>query len=185
MTGTPPLAILCVCTGNVCRSPAAERLLARALGPTVTVSSAGTHALVSQPFSPPMDQLVEEGGADAADFQARLLTAPLLRTADLVLGMAREHRAVAVDLFPAAVRRSFTLREYARLLGQIDPELLPAGTPAERARASLPLAAAQRQRSVATEDDVADPYRRAETAYAQAFADIEQAVRSIAEVLNG
>ncbi len=181
----PPLRILCVCTGNVCRSPVAERLLARALGPSVKVTSAGTYALVGQSLSPPMDQLVMEGGAEAQGFTARQLSEPYLRQADLVLGMAREHRAAAVDLVPATVRRSFTLREYARLLGQIDPELLPSGSPAERARASLPLAAAQRRRAGAAEDDVADPYRRADTAYAQAFTEIEQAVTSIATVLNG
>lgn len=185
MTAMPPLAILCVCTGNVCRSPAAERLLASPLGPSVSVSSAGTHALIGQPFSPPMDRLVKEGGVDPAGFRARLLTASLLQQADLVLGMTREHRAAAVDLAPATVRRSFTLLEYARLLLQIDPDLLPAGSPAERARASLPLAAAQRRRTGASDDDVADPYRRAETAYALAFAEIKQAVTSIAAVLNG
>lgn len=181
----PALRILCVCTGNVCRSPAAERLLARALGPSVQVTSAGTYALVGQSFSSPMDRLIIENGADATGFTARQLSEPHLREADLILGMAREHRAAAVDLVPATVRRGFTLREYARLLGQIDPDLLPAGSPAERARASLPLAAAQRRRSGAAEDDVADPYRRSDAAYGQAFAEIEQAVTSIATVLNG
>lgn len=184
MTESAPLTVLCVCTGNVCRSPAAERLLAAALGPTVTVASAGTHALAGQPFSPPMDRLAIAGGADPVGFVARQLSPAHLGEADLVLGMAREHRSAAVELLPAAVRRSFTLREYARLLGGIDPDLLLAGSPAERARASLPLAAAQRRRSGAAEDDVADPYRRAEAAYARAFTDIEQAVRSIAGVLN-
>ena len=185
MTITPQLAILCVCTGNVCRSPAAERMLARALGPSVQVSSAGTYALVGQPFSPPMDRFVLEGGGDPAGFKAQQLSAEHLRRADLILGMTREHRAAAADLVPAAVRRSFTLREYARLLGRIDLALLPAGSPAERARASLPLAAAQRRHVEAVDDDVADPYRQADAAYARAFADIEQAVRSIAEVLTG
>ena len=184
MTKSSPFAILCVCTGNVCRSPAAERLLAAALGPSVTVSSAGTYALVGEPFSPPMDQLVLDGGGNPAGFMARQLSPTHLRDADLVLGMAREHRSAAVELVPAVVRRSFTLREYARLLGQIDPDVLPAGSPGERARASLPLAVAQRRRSAADEDDVADPFRRAESAYARAYGDIRQAVRSIAAVLN-
>lgn len=184
MTTAPQLAILCICTGNVCRSPAAERLLAGALGPSVTVSSAGTYALIGQSFSPPMDQLVLEGGADPVGFVARQLSETQLREADLVLGMTREHRSAAVELVPAVVRRSFTLREYARLLGRIDRDLLPGGSPAERARAALPLAAAQRRQAGAAEDDVADPYGRADSAYALAFSDIEQAVRSIAAVLN-
>jgi protein-tyrosine phosphatase len=180
-----PLAILCICTGNVCRSPAAERLLAHHLGASVTVSSAGTYALLGQPFSPPMDRLVQEAGADPEGFAARQLSEVHLRQVDLVLGMTREHRAAAVDLLPAVVRRSFTLREYARLLGQIDQDRLPKGSMADRARASLPLAAAQRRQAGPAEDDVADPYGQADAAYARAFDDIEQAVESIAAVLNG
>ena len=48
MSEPPELTILCICTGNVCRSPAAERLLAHALGPSVHVASAGTYALAGQ-----------------------------------------------------------------------------------------------------------------------------------------
>jgi protein-tyrosine phosphatase len=169
----------------VCRSPAAERLLARALGPTVAVTSAGTSALVGESFSPPMDRLVLDAGADPVGFVARQLSADHLREADLVLGMTRDHRADAVELAPPVVRRAFTLREYARLLGEIDPALLPAVSPAERARASLPLAAAQRRQAKAADDDIADPYGGEDAAYAQTFAAIEDAVRVIAEVLNG
>jgi protein-tyrosine phosphatase len=46
-------SILAVCTGNVCRSPAVERLLTGQLFPTVTVSSAGMHALVGHPIPNP------------------------------------------------------------------------------------------------------------------------------------
>mgnify|MGYP002738687724 CR=1 FL=1 len=49
-----PYRILTVCTGNVCRSPAAERLLEHTLNPSVTVRSAGTRALVGEPIHPPM-----------------------------------------------------------------------------------------------------------------------------------
>ena len=41
-------SILAVCTGNVCRSPAAERLLASKLGPSVRVSLGG-HACAGGP----------------------------------------------------------------------------------------------------------------------------------------
>ena len=56
--------ILTVCTGNLCRSPAAERLLASKLGPTVKVSSAGTHALVGQPISEPMAALLRDSSLE-------------------------------------------------------------------------------------------------------------------------
>src|SRR3954465_11561123 len=109
--------ILCVCTGNICRSPAAERLLTSRLGPEVEVSSAGTQALVGEPMSPPIDQLVQSAGAAAGGFLARRLTERLMQSADLVLAMTRAHRGDVVELWPQAVRRAFTLREFARLLG--------------------------------------------------------------------
>ena len=63
MNEASPFSILVVSTGNVCRSPAAERLLQQRLGPTVTVESAGTFGLVGEPIAAPMAQLLAERGA--------------------------------------------------------------------------------------------------------------------------
>src|SRR5215204_3965961 len=76
-------SILAVCTGNVCRSPAVERLLATKLGPTITVSSAGTHALVGHPISEPMAMLLRNRGIDTLPFEARRLSEQMLREAGL------------------------------------------------------------------------------------------------------
>ena len=183
MPETGPVRIVCVCTGNVCRSPAAERLLASALGASVSVSSAGTHALVGQPMSAPMDVLVAEASADPAGFEAQVLTEAQLRGAGLVLAMTREHRSAVVELAPAAVRRCFTLREYARLLGELPPDALPEGSPSERAAASVRPAAARRRQAAQDQDDIADPYRRGDEAYRIAFDQIRAAVDQIAAVL--
>lgn len=175
--------IVCVCTGNVCRSPVAERLLASALGPSVAVSSAGTLALVGQPMSAPMDALVGEAGADPAGFTAQVLSAARLRDAGLVLAMTRAHRSAIVEVAPATVRRCFTLREYARLLGLLPTTALPEGSPGERAAASIRPAAAQRRQAAADQDDIADPYRRGDHAYRVAFDQVRTAVDQIAHVL--
>src|SRR5215204_6047632 len=78
-------SILTVCTGNVCRSPAVERLLASKLGPTVEVASAGTHALVGHPISEPMAALLSGSGIEDQPFAARRLSEEMLKGADLVL----------------------------------------------------------------------------------------------------
>jgi protein-tyrosine phosphatase len=178
-------SILTVCTGNICRSPAVELLLAQELGPTVSVSSAGTHALIGHPISEPMARLLRENGVQDETFAARRLTEKLVKGADLVLAVTRAQRSLVVDLCPPAVRRTFTLREFARLLGQLEPSALPDGTPAERLRAALPLAAAERglQRISAEEDDVADPFRLSDEVYAASFAEITTAVNVIAATL--
>ena len=173
-----PFSILAVCTGNICRSPAVERLLASKLGPTVSVSSAGTHALVGHPISEPMAALLLDSGAESDAFEAQLLSAQMIKQADLVLAMTRAQRGIVVELWPAAVRRTFTLREFARLLDWVDPAALPAGTPAERLRAAIPLAASERGREQTTpdDDDVIDPFRLSTAVYAESFAQIRSAV---------
>lgn len=188
-TPTPtPFDLLVVCTGNICRSPAAERLLTAGLGPDsgVRVHSAGTFAVVDDPVSAPMAALITTAGADAGRFAARQLTASMVREAELVLALTRAHRSLVVELHPAAVRRTFTLRELARLAAGVDPAALPAGTPAERLAALLPLAAAERGRHLVqpSEDDVLDPYGRSERVYAGVFAQIHAATDTIVRLVR-
>jgi protein-tyrosine phosphatase len=175
-------SILAVCTGNVCRSPAAERLLAKQLGPSVSVSSAGTHALVGHPISEPMAVLLRQVGVDPEPFEARRLSEQMLKEADLILTMTRAQRGLVVELWPAAVRRAFTLREFARLLSWVDPSALPHGTSAERLRAVIPLAAAERGRErTSPDEDVLDPFRLSNAVYVDSFTQIMSAVDSIVD----
>ncbi|MFP5282720.1 MAG: low molecular weight phosphatase family protein [Actinomycetes bacterium] len=173
-----------MCTGNICRSPAVERMLAARLGPSVTVASAGTHALVDQPIAPGMLELLQAREVDGSGFRARLLAEPLLRGADLILALTRAHRSLVVQMWPAAVRRTFTVREFARLLEGIDRTALPAGSPADRLRAALPLVTAQRGRVLvsANEDDVVDPYGGRAAVYQASFAQMLPAVETITAV---
>jgi protein-tyrosine phosphatase len=183
------LDLLVVCTGNICRSPAVERLLTARLGPGsgVRVHSAGTGALVGYPISPPMVPLITAAGAVGDGFAARQLTAAMLRDAGLVLALAREHRSRVVGLHPGAVRRTFTLLELARLVRDVDPAALPAALPAERLAALAPLAAAQRGRHPLdpAQDDVIDPYRRSDRVYATVFAQIQEATEAILHLVRG
>jgi protein-tyrosine phosphatase len=177
--------VLAVCTGNVCRSPTVERLLASKLGPTVQVASAGTHALVGHPISEPMAALLRKSGVEAKGFHAQILSQEMLKQSDLVLPMTRAHRALVVELWPAAVRRTFTLREFARLLSLVDGLKLPTGTPAERLRAAIPLAAAQRGREWTSpdQDDVVDPFRLSNAVYVDSFTQITSAVDDIGRLI--
>ena len=177
--------ILTVCTGNICRSPAVERLLAHAL-PEANVVSAGVRAVVGGPVHPPMATLLAGAGVSVDGFAAQQLTADVVARADLVLALTRGHRAAIVDLVPAAVRRTFTLRELARYATAVGPDALPHGTLAERLEALLPLAAAQRGRVRIDprEDDVVDPYGGNDRLYALSFDQLRPAVDAIAEVLR-
>jgi protein-tyrosine phosphatase len=201
-----PFHVLAVCTGNICRSPAVERLLATGLGAPwpvgralqgpaagpgdAVVSSAGTGAVVGAPVSPPMVDLLHGAGVDAGGFAARQLTPDLLRSADLVLALTRRHRSAVVELFPGAVRRTFTLRELARLAAHVDPAQLPSGPGTgvgDRLRALVPLAAAQRGLVTAEpgDDDVVDPYGHSVEVYRRSYDELAPAVATLVQVVRG
>lgn len=107
--------VLFVCTGNICRSPLAAALLQRALearGITeVAVSSAGTGAWDGAPASEGAYLVGLERGLDLSGHRARLLSRELVEQADVVLTMARHHRARVDEL--GGEGHVFVLGEYA------------------------------------------------------------------------
>jgi protein-tyrosine phosphatase len=174
--------VLFVCTGNVCRSPAGELLLASGLlGTGVTVASAGTRALAGEPVHPPMARLLARAGLDPSPFAARQLQAADVRSADLVLVMAREHRTAVATTFPAAVRRVLLLTDAAAAAAVAATAGWPGVAPHPGARlAALPaLAARSRATGRAGGADVPDPYLRADERYAESFGVVTGAVDTL------
>lgn len=96
-------SVLFVCTGNVCRSPFAERLL-RARLPGVAAMSRGIFALEDSAMESQMARELMARGGDPRDFRARQVVAADLEV-DLVLTMSRRQRLHLLDEFPAAARR--------------------------------------------------------------------------------
>ena len=190
--------ILFVCTGNVCRSPAAERLLRRELDRAsggiaglsgIEVGSAGTGALIGEPISPPMAALVARAGADPDGFAARQLTPAILRSADLVITMTGEHRRDTVRLFPAAVQRTFVLGELAHMLepvemGEVTAVAGVSASTAKRLHATIALAKRHRTPGVDPGEDIVDPYGRSESDYRTSFAQIQAGLEPLVRVLT-
>ena len=173
--------ILVVCSGNICRSPVAEQLLRDRL-PTegVVVHSAGTIARPGMPMTDEAAALSRFYGGEPDHHEAARLTKALVEEADLVLTAERSHRADVVRLHPRASRVTFTLTQFARMVDSIDPaDLAKIRTPDELVAA----AAARRgyvQASSPEADDIADPYRRAQSVYDAAGVSIDAAVTTIA-----
>jgi protein-tyrosine-phosphatase len=183
-----PSVVLVVGTRNDSRSPAAERLL-RAWLPDVDVCvvSAGTISLPGAPIDPPTARLLTAAGASAAGHVTRQLTAEMVRTADLILTTTRDERAAVVRLVPAAVRRTFTLREIARLAESLDPAALPDGDLAVRLTALVTAAPQERSSTVpsaSTDDDVRDPLGGGGGAYEESFDQVRAAVQAIVETVR-
>lgn len=175
--------MLTVCSGNICRSPAAALLLERALGPRgIVASSAGTIAWPGLPVSPEMAQLLTDDGVPSHAFRSARLSERHILDADLVLALTREHRSRIVSLVPGALRRTYTLKEFARLASEVPGEELDAvpRTAGERLRTLTALAAQHRAPVAAEADDVADPFGRSLADYSAAYGQIRDAVTAIA-----
>ncbi len=184
-----PVRVLAVCTANISRSPAVERLLRLHLGDAADVRSAGVMALVGDPIDPPVADWLRARGAEVSGFAARQLDETMVREAEVVLALTRAHRRRVLELEPAAVRRTFTLREFARVLTSLDLAELPRGMAArDRLRAILPLATGGRAlapRPGEGGDDVPDPYALGPAAYAYSLDLIQQAVGVIRACVRG
>lgn len=178
--------LLVVCTANVCRSPVAERLLARALADEAgadeerwVVTSAGTGR-----YQASVDRSTVEAAADVGVDMSAHVPRQIDRTvlaadgADLVLTMEREHLRAVVDLDPAAWRRTFTLKELTRRA----LELPPANHDEDFAAWLVRLGADRKASSMMRPDpadDVADPYGRPKREHVAMVAEVAHAVDTL------
>lgn len=154
--GDPPASVLCVCTANVCRSPAAELLLRAGLrsrvGPAaeeqVAVASAGTWATPGRPVEPGTAAALRRAGVGAGDIAGTVsarLTPAAIAGADLVIASTAEHVRAVWRYQLAARHRTFTLGELVRLVEGVPDADIPAGDAGSRLRALVTRASALRE----------------------------------------
>ncbi|WP_093799028.1 protein-tyrosine-phosphatase [Streptomyces sp. Wb2n-11] len=191
--------ILHVSTGNVCRSPITERLTRHALtdrlGDPLTrgllVESAGTWGHEGAPMEANAAAVLADFGADAAGFTGRELLDEHVIRADLVLTATRDHRAQVISMGHSAGLRTFTLKEFTRLVRAIDPATLPDPLQdgvVERARSLVRAAAALRGWLLAPSveaDEVYDPYGAPITFFRSVGDEINTALDPVVTALTG
>ncbi|MFD9208192.1 protein-tyrosine-phosphatase [Streptomyces sioyaensis] len=195
--------ILHVSTGNVCRSPITERLhrhalelrLGAARSGGLLVESAGTWGHEGAPMETHAATVLTDYGADPAGFLGRELLDEHVIRADLVLTATRDHRAQVISMGHSAGLRTFTLKEFNRLVRAIDPATLPEPDPhlpdgglVERARALVGAAAALRGWLLAPNpesDEVYDPYGAPITFFRSIGDEINQALDPVVTALTG
>jgi protein-tyrosine phosphatase len=124
-----PLHVTFVCSGNICRSPMAEKMFAhqiseRGLADVVRVTSAGTGSWhVGDPAHERTDHVLREHGYPTAHTAAQVDDDHT--AADMVIAMGRNHVRILRDLGVPAARirmmRSFDPRSSAHPLDVEDP----------------------------------------------------------------
>ena len=187
------MRILFVCTGNLCRSPVAERLAAGwargslAGSPEldrVEVLSAGLAAVQGRPMDPRSAQALAELGGDSEGFTSRPLTPDLAASADLVFTMTRDQRRSVLAMVPRGLRSTFTLREAVDLLDRANLTGLRVLPLEQRARElGRRLDAARAQRPTRATDDIEDPIGQRARVHEKVAGEIADALRPLTSVL--
>jgi len=175
--------VLFVCHANQCRSAMAERLANRAFadrigvrGSKLNVSSAGTHARAGVPMHRTAAEVLCERRAYADCFGSRLLTPPILATPNLILTATREQRTACMNLVPSVARRTFTLRQFGRMVAAATRADTTVDNSPDALRDRMRRAVAARavlQPVAPEDDDLADPVRDPIDAFRQCADAIE------------
>lgn len=164
----------------------AEALLRHHLrvhGVAAAVSSAGLYP-EGAPATPDAVKTMAARGLELADHRSRRVDADLVASADLILGMTREHvREVAV-IDGASLARSFTLKELVRSGRNIGPRRSNETVGAWLSRAGT----GRRKESLLgvghdPELDVEDPVGRSRAVYQQTAEEIDALLTELVDLL--
>ncbi|RKN40683.1 low molecular weight phosphatase family protein [Micromonospora endolithica] len=184
--------VLFVCHANLCRSPMAEYIARRLLADQpVLVASAGTDAHDDLAMHPYAAEIAAGTGADPRAFRSRRLRAEYLAGATVVLTATRRQRSLCTALAPAALHRTFTLRQFGRLAAAAgtapDPVAPVRGGTVGPLRSAVEAAARARGRlqpAAADADDLVDPVGGSAADFRRCAEEIERAMRPLAALIR-
>lgn len=138
------------------------------------IDSAGVRGFLDAPMDGDAAVQARNFGINPAYFRSRTITADMVETSGLILTASREHRSAVLTEVPTALRRTFTLLEFAQLARDSPQENIVDF-----------VADASRHRSYARGNlDIEDPYRKGELVHRQIAERIKAAVDEIAAALN-
>ena len=184
--------ILVVCTGNVHRSAFAAAMLTRwaqwylpeDVASHVVVRSAGTRAATGAAMDAAVLAIVAALGGDGAGHRAAQISDDEIASADLVLVAARRHRDVVLARVPAALRRTFTIREAGRIADLLEPAHRPR---LDQLRSAVTALGDRRVEVIGDprDDDIADPEGNGDQAFRRMVAEELPPLVALARALVG
>jgi protein-tyrosine phosphatase len=197
------MRVLFVCSGNICRSPLGAQVLEARLTPGTSAavgSGAASESMAASGFVVESAGTIADDGAvmdetaaaqslrlggDPSSHRSRYLTAEIVEGADLVLTAERSHRAAVVSLAPRASRRTFTIKQFARVLDGLEPgDLANVRSPQDLVDRVARLRGVVPPPADPADDDVDDPYRRSEATHERVADEIDAALATVADALR-
>jgi tRNA threonylcarbamoyl adenosine modification protein (Sua5/YciO/YrdC/YwlC family) len=148
--------VLFVCTGNSCRSVMAEYLLKGSLAgrDDIEIQSAGTGVFLQSTASAETIAVLKEEGIDARGHISQPINTILLKKADLIIVMTRNHLSQVLERVPTVEKRVYLLKEFVS-------------------------GAADAQENL----DISDPIGKPHSAYKECLVDIKEAIHKIKDLV--
>ncbi len=113
------MRVLFVCTANICRSPLASALFAKAaheMGTPGALSASAGFLEGGRPVHEHVVTILDGLAVDVSRKQSQKLSPDLVEKADLILTMTSEHARGVVSRFPRAISDVYTLRHFGTLV---------------------------------------------------------------------
>lgn len=166
--------LLFVCEGNLARSPAAELISRHRVDSESAWSfaSCGVRAVRSDRVLTAVGIELDALGVPRDSFTSRQATIPMLGEATLILTASAPQNAWIVDEAPGVFRRTYLMKQAARLLADLPPGEDP-----------LVFMDKTRDRPL-SQDEIEDPFRKSHDAAQAAVEQIDAALRVILPALG-
>ena len=176
-----PVAVLVICTGNICRSPMAEAFINQRAGEAgigISATSAG-FLLDGEPAAADTVAAMEELGIDLSRHRSRRVTPEMVTAADLVITMERTHaRSLALEV-PGSAEKIHTIG--AAVAGLASPADEPIRDRITRLGRERPAEVLLGRGT----DEVEDPYGRPSRFHRRTAQHLDRLTSELVEVLGG